>query len=100
MTNLWTKENPSEVEFKSGSVYNYYDIFEELGSGAFGVVHRVVEKKTGRTFAAKFVRTPSATEKNTVIKECEMMNQLIHPSLLNLHDVFDEGDEMVLVNEL
>ena len=100
MSDIWTKGKPSEADFKLGSVYDYYDIYEEIGSGAFGVVHRAVEKKTGRTFAAKFVRTPNAAEKNTVKKECEMMNQLIHPRLINLHDVFDEGDEMVLITEL
>ena len=85
---------------KIGSVYDYYDIFEEIGSGAFGVVHRAVEKKTGRSFAAKFIPTPSPAEKTTVRKECDIMNQLIHPKLLNLHDIFDEGDEMVLITEL
>lgn len=82
-----------------GSVYDYYDIFEELGSGAFGVVHRAVEKSTGRNFAAKFIPTPSAAEKSTVRKECDMMNRLVHNRLINLHDVFDEGDEMCLITE-
>lgn len=100
MSDLWAKGRPNEAEFRVGSIYDFYDIYEELGSGAFGVVHRAVEKKTGRTFAAKFVRTPSAAEKSAVRRECELMNQLIHPRLLNLHDVFDEGDEMVLVTEL
>ena len=69
-------------------------------SGAFGVVHRAVEKKTGKTFAVKFVKTPSLSDKTTVKKECDMMNNLIHPRLLNLHDLFDEGDEMAIVTEL
>jgi len=122
--NPWSKGTPNPAEFKLGSVYDYYDIYEELGrfassffifnfsfkftlnrfelcfSGAFGVVHRAVEKSTGKQFAAKFIPTPSAVEKNLVRKECEIMNQLIHPQLLNLHDVFDEGDEMVLITEL
>jgi serine/threonine protein kinase len=64
------------------------------------VVHRAVEKRTGRSYAAKFISTPSAAEKATVKKECDMMNNLIHPRLLHLHDVFDEVDEMVLITEL
>ena len=96
---LWSKGRPAPADFRIGSVYDYYDIFEEIGSGAFGVVHRAVEKSTGKSFAAKFIVTPSAAEKATVRKECDVMNQLIHPRLLNLHDVFDEGDEMVLVTE-
>jgi hypothetical protein len=96
---LWSKGQPQPADFRIGSVYDYYDIFEEIGSGAFGVVHRAVEKSTGKSFAAKFILTPSAAEKATVRKECDVMNQLIHPRLLNLHDIFDEGDEMVLITE-
>jgi hypothetical protein len=58
-----------------------------------------VEKATGRNFAAKFIPTPSAGEKSTVRRECDMMNNLIHHRLLNLHDIFDEGDEMCLITE-
>lgn len=97
---MWSKGQPEPADFRAGSVYDYYDIFEEIGSGAFGVVHRAVEKSTGKSFAAKFILTPSNLEKATVKKECEIMNQLIHPKLLNLHDIFDEGDEMVLITEL
>lgn len=96
----WSKGVPQPADLRGGSVYDYYDIFEELGSGAFGVVHRAVEKKTGKNFAAKFIFTPSTAEKNIVKKECDVMNMLIHPKLLNLHDIFDEGDEMVLITEL
>ena len=100
MHDAWEKGQPEPVELKVGSVYDYYDIYEELGSGAFGVVHRAVEKKTGRSYAAKFIPTSSSPEKATVKRECELMNQLIHPRLLNLHDLFDEGEEMVLITEL
>ncbi|CAF0846330.1 unnamed protein product [Brachionus calyciflorus] len=96
---LWSRGQPEPADLKIGSVYDYYDIFEEIGSGAFGVVHRAVEKRTGRSFAAKFIPTPSPAEKSTVRKECDIMNQLIHPKLLNLHDIFDEADEMVLITE-
>lgn len=101
MHDLWAKgHQPEPADLRHGSVYDYYDIFEEIGSGAFGVVHRAVEKLTGKTYAAKFVLTPSAVEKALVRKECDTMNQLINPRLLHLHDLFDEGDEMVMITEL
>jgi len=68
-------------------------------SGAFGVVHRAVEKSTGRNFVAKFINTPYPLDKNTVKNEINIMNQLHHPKLLNLHDAFEDQHEMVMVLE-
>lgn len=68
-------------------------------SGAFGVVHRVVERSTGRNFVAKFISTPHASDKTTVRNEINIMNNLHHPNLLNLHDAFDDQHEMVMVFE-
>ena len=52
-----------QCQVKYNSVYDEYDILEEIGVGAFGVVHRAVEKKTGRSFAAKFVPIHHASER-------------------------------------
>ncbi|XP_076471204.1 twitchin-like [Babylonia areolata] len=97
--NLWKKYVPQPVEIQTGSVYDYYDILEELGSGAFGVVHRCVEKKTGRVFVAKFINTPFPLDKHTVKNEVSIMNHLHHPKLINLHDAFEDKHEMVLILE-
>ena len=67
--------------------------------GAFGVVHRCVEKSTGETFVAKFVNTPDAIDKQVIRNEVQVMNQLHHPRLLNLHDAFEDNHEMVLILE-
>ncbi|XP_052800015.1 twitchin-like isoform X4 [Mya arenaria] len=96
---LWKKYVPQPVEVKQESVYDYYDILEELGSGAFGVVHRCVEKSTGRVFVAKFINTPYPLDKYTVKNEINMMNNLHHPKLLNLKDAFEDKTEMVLILE-
>uniref|UniRef100_A0A0B7BN15 Uncharacterized protein n=1 Tax=Arion vulgaris TaxID=1028688 RepID=A0A0B7BN15_9EUPU len=96
---IWKKYVPQPVEVKQGSVYDYYDILEELGSGAFGVVHRCIEKATGRVFVAKFINTPYPLDKYTVKNEISIMNQLHHPKLINLHDAFEDKYEMVLILE-
>jgi len=69
-------------------------------SGAFGVVHRCVEKNTGRVFVAKFINTPYNMDKHTVKNEINVMNHLHHPKLLNLKDAFEDKSEMVLILEL
>lgn len=43
---IYSKYVPQPVEIKTTSVYDHYDILEEIGTGAFGVVHRCREKKT------------------------------------------------------
>jgi len=43
---IYSKYVPQPVEIKTSSVYDYYDILEEIGTGAFGVVHRCRERKT------------------------------------------------------
>lgn len=88
------------VEIKTHeSVYDYYDILEEIGIGAFGFVHRCREKKSGKVFAAKFIPVSSPLEKSLIRKEIDIMNQLHHNKLIQLHDAFEEDDEMVLIYE-
>jgi serine/threonine protein kinase len=88
------------VDIKSSSVYDLYDILEEIGTGAFGVVHRCRERKSGHYFAAKFIPVSHAMEKELIRKEIDIMNQLHHNKLINLHDAFEDDDEMVLIFEL
>ncbi|XP_052706840.1 twitchin-like isoform X1 [Crassostrea angulata] len=96
---LWKKYVPQPVQVRTDNIYDYYDILEELGSGAFGVVHRCVEKATGRVFVAKFINTPYPLDKATVKNEINIMNQLHHPKLLQLKDAFEDRHEMILVLE-
>lgn len=97
---IYSKYIPQPVDIKSQSVYDYYDILEEIGTGAFGVVHRCRERKTGNIFAAKFIPVAHNVEKELIKKEIDIMNQLHHPKLINLHDAFEDDDEMVLIFEL
>ncbi|CAH1969101.1 unnamed protein product [Acanthoscelides obtectus] len=96
---IYSKYVPQPVEIKTRSVYDDYDILEEIGTGAFGVVHRCRERKTGNIFAAKFIPVSHAMEKELIKKEIDIMNQLHHPKLINLHDAFEDDDEMVLIYE-
>lgn len=88
------------MDIKSQSVYDDYDILEEIGTGAFGVVHRCRERKTGHIFAAKFIPISHHVERELIRREIDIMNQLHHPKLINLHDAFEDDDEMVLIFEL
>ena len=54
----------------------------------------------GHVFAAKFIPISHAMEKALIRKEIDIMNHLHHNKLINLHDAFEDEDEMVLIFEL
>ena len=55
---------------------------------------------SGLIFAAKFIPVSHSLEKELIRREIDIMNQLHHPKLINLHDAFEDDDEMVLIYEL
>ena len=63
-------------------------------------VHRCRELKTQHVYAAKFIPIGHAMEKALIRKEIDIMNHLHHCKLINLHDAFEDEDEMVLIFEL
>ncbi|CAH8634151.1 unnamed protein product [Dicrocoelium dendriticum] len=99
--NIWEYSEPLPTQVHKGdSVYDYYDILEELGKGAFGVVHRCREKSTGNFYACKFVEVNSPQDRQIVHNEIEVMKDLHHPKLIRLHEAFEDKNEMAMVMEL
>ncbi|EYC10055.1 hypothetical protein Y032_0057g2742 [Ancylostoma ceylanicum] len=76
-----------------------YIICEELGQGAYGTVYRAIEKATGKTWAAKMIQVRPGVKRDDVLHEILVMNQLNHDKLLHLHEAFDLGNEMCLIEE-
>lgn len=70
-----------------------------ISRGAFGVVHRAVERATGKNWAAKFIHC-RPQDKDIIRHEIDIMNSLHHPKLLQLHEAFDQRGEMVMILEL
>ncbi|XP_045143443.1 myosin light chain kinase, smooth muscle isoform X2 [Echinops telfairi] len=79
---------------------DFYDIEERLGSGKFGQVFRLVEKKTKKTWAGKFFKAYSAKEKESIRQEISIMNCLHHPKLVQCVDAFEEKANIVMVLEM
>ncbi|CAL8090942.1 unnamed protein product [Calicophoron daubneyi] len=99
--NIWSGKEPLPAQVHKGeSVYDYYDILEELGSGAFGTVHRCREKATGDFYAVKFINIDNPEDQKVVHNEIDVMKSLHHPKLIFLHEAFEDKDETALVMEL
>ncbi|XP_053107711.1 myosin light chain kinase, smooth muscle isoform X2 [Hemicordylus capensis] len=81
-------------------VSDFYNVEERLGSGKFGQVFRLIEKKTGKVWAGKFFKAYSAKDKENIRQEISIMNCLHHPKLVQCVDAFEEKANIVMVLEL
>ena len=67
--------------------------------GSFGVLHRAIEKATGRNWGALFMKA-RPVDREFVKREVELMNDLHHHKLLQLHEAYEQPGEMILIREL
>ncbi|KAM4629824.1 obscurin [Polymixia lowei] len=89
-----------EVELgKRRKLFSVYDVHEEIGRGAFGVVKRVVHRRTGESFAAKFLPLRSST-RTRAFQERDLLSRLAHPRVACLLDFFCTRRTLVLVTEV
>ncbi|KAM3725745.1 Calcium/calmodulin-dependent protein kinase type II [Dirofilaria immitis] len=79
-----------------------YEVKEELGKGAFSVVRRCVQKRTGMEFAAKIINTKklSARDFQKLEREARICRKLQHPNIVRLHDNIQEEAFHYLVFDL
>jgi len=66
-----------------------YDLKEELGQGAMGVVHRAIQKPLGREVALKFMRADTdlnAAWFERFRREIETCIHLNHPNVIQIYD--------------
>ncbi|XP_072292546.1 calcium/calmodulin-dependent protein kinase type II subunit gamma isoform X30 [Eucyclogobius newberryi] len=79
-----------------------YQLYEELGKGAFSIVKRCVKKSTGQEYAAKIINTKklSARDHQKLEREARICRLLKHPNIVRLHDSISEEGFHYLVFDL
>ncbi|XP_054612547.1 calcium/calmodulin-dependent protein kinase type II subunit beta-like isoform X2 [Dunckerocampus dactyliophorus] len=76
-----------------------YQLYEELGKGAFSVVRRCVKVCTGQEYAAKIINTKklSARDHQKLEREARICRLLKHSNIVRLHDsISEEGFHYLL----
>jgi hypothetical protein len=86
--------------------YNLYSLSQQFYScirfvvrGQYGVLHRAIERATGRNWVAKFVAC-TLIERAMVRQEIDLRNDTRHPRLLQLHEAFEIHGEFAFILEL
>lgn len=83
-----------------------YHILQKLGQGGMGVVFLAEDPMLGRRAAIKTVRMDDLIEpdrqaslRNKFLNEARTVAQLKHPSIITLHDIFEENGLLFIVME-
>lgn len=75
--------------------YGRYEIVQEVGKGAMGVVYRAHDPQIDRTVALKVLRQDRVTSEDLVqrfLKEAKAIGRLSHPNIVTVYDVgHDQG---------
>lgn len=77
-----------------------------LLSGQFAIVKRCTEKSTGVEYAAKFIKkrqnraSRRGVRREEIEREVDILQELQHPNIITLHDVYENRTDVVLVLEL
>ncbi|NXP67363.1 MYLK2 kinase, partial [Chloropsis cyanopogon] len=89
------------VTLRSANVSSQFSLNSKdiLGGGKFGEVHTCIEKETGLKLAAKVIRKQGAKDKEMVLLEIDVMNQLNHHNLIQLYDAIETPREIILFME-
>uniref|UniRef100_A0A8D0GG55 calcium/calmodulin-dependent protein kinase n=1 Tax=Sphenodon punctatus TaxID=8508 RepID=A0A8D0GG55_SPHPU len=79
-----------------------YQLFEELGKGAFSIVRRCVKVLAGQEYAAKIINTKKLTARDhqKLDREARICRLLKHPNIVRLHDSISEEGYHYLIFDL
>ncbi|XP_038128162.1 obscurin [Cyprinodon tularosa] len=95
---LYSQEKEVELG-KRRKLFSVYDVHEEIGRGTFGVVKRVIHRRTGEVFAAKFLPLRSSS-RTRAFQERDLLSRLAHPRVACLLDFFCTRRTLVLITEM
>jgi serine/threonine-protein kinase len=94
-------------ELETKPTVGRYEILEELGQGAMGVVYKAKDPKINRLVAIKTIRFADDFEESQIkevkerfFKEAEVAGQLSHPAIIAVYDVGEDYDLTYMAMEL
>ncbi|XP_076459478.1 uncharacterized protein LOC143292788 isoform X2 [Babylonia areolata] len=86
--------------YKDASLEDNYYVLEEIGRGRHGRVRRVIEKNSGKEFAAKFIQVRDAVDKEFFRSELDNLRRQNHKNIVPVHDAYETPRQLIIVTEL
>jgi hypothetical protein len=77
-----------------------YELRARLGEGGMGVVFEAHDRRLARRVAVKRMRPEirsSPPDRERFVREARIISKLVHPYILGIHDIIEEGGEIYLV---
>ena len=111
MDNMEIEEQTEEIPYKikiskeififlqCRGIRNNYDCTKKLGTGGFGKVFQVRNKKTKKLYACKKVSKLNINNLEKLRKEIEILKKLDHPHIVKLYEVFESDNSLYLIME-
>jgi eukaryotic-like serine/threonine-protein kinase len=107
----YTGKNEGQIllseEMTTKPTIGRYEILEELGRGAMGMVYKARDPKINRLVAIKTIRFSDGFAEDRVrevkerfLKEAELSGKLSHPAIVPLYDVGEDYDLTYMAMEL
>jgi WD40 repeat protein len=80
---------------------NQFELLEEVGRGAFGIVWRARDTKLDRRVAIKVPRHTvlSPSDREQFLREARAVAQLSHPNIVSVHEAGTDGDSLYIVSD-
>ncbi len=85
---------------EAGKAIKGYELYERIGSGGFGVVHRAYQATVGREVAIKIILPHFANHPDFIRRfetEAQLVARLEHPFIVPLYDYWRDTDGAYLV---
>lgn len=95
------KEKKEYFDIKVNDIEEIFEVGEEIGSGGYSSVHKVIHKKTKKAFAIKFIGM-DVYKKHIIRMEAEasILGTVHHPAVVKFYGVVRTPEHFCLVMEL
>src|SRR5262245_7803110 len=78
-----------------GRKLSHFEILEEVGAGAMGIVYKALDTNLKRTVAIKVLPAASVQDpdrKRRFIQEAQAASALNHPNIVTIHEIDSDGE--------